>query len=214
MKAGHFPSRYPVRSVRDQLIAGRARASHHHRHHLVAPDDAGEILVIRAATMLPLPPPIGSPTTSSNQITPGFADRMAADALHAIEDNLMPLPARSLRVLPHRASTNGGSAYVLRLLYCAIAAPAKYPAEPAPTLTARSAYFVHAGRGEREREAAVRVEAFDLNSLLDEATVCGASSALSQVTVVPAFTVMRSGKKRNCRSPPWCREPEPRSRES
>src|SRR5947209_5364166 len=37
--------------------------------------------------------------------------------------------------------------------------------------------------------------AFDLNSLLDEATVCGVSSALSQVTVVPVFTVMRSGEK-------------------
>jgi len=36
--------------------------------------------------------------------------------------------------------------------------------------------------------------AFDLNRLLDEATACGAS-ALSQVTVVPAFTGMRSGEK-------------------
>src|SRR5580704_12177327 len=37
--------------------------------------------------------------------------------------------------------------------------------------------------------------AFDLNSLLEEATVCGVSSALSQATVVPAFTVTRAGEK-------------------
>ena len=36
---------------------------------------------------------------------------------------------------------------------------------------------------------------FDLKSLLLEATVCGMSSSLIQVTVVPAFTVMRCGAK-------------------
>src|SRR4029077_18561421 len=36
---------------------------------------------------------------------------------------------------------------------------------------------------------------FDLNSLLEDATVCGVSSALSHATVVPAFTVMRAGEK-------------------
>src|SRR6266516_4586655 len=47
--------------------------------------------------------------------------------------------------------------------------------------------------------------AFDLNSLSLEATVCGASSSLIQVTVVPAFTVMRWGMKANwsiCTSSP------------
>src|SRR4029450_3404563 len=39
--------------------------------------------------------------------------------------------------------------------------------------------------------------AFDLKSLLLEATVCGTSSSLIQVTVVPAFTVMRCGRKAN-----------------
>src|SRR6266851_7934427 len=37
--------------------------------------------------------------------------------------------------------------------------------------------------------------AFDLNSLAFEATVCGISSSLVQVTVVPAFTVMPCGAK-------------------
>src|SRR5499427_728150 len=39
--------------------------------------------------------------------------------------------------------------------------------------------------------------AFDLKSLLLEATVCGTSSSLVQVTVVPAFTVKRCGVKVN-----------------
>src|SRR6516165_1168097 len=39
--------------------------------------------------------------------------------------------------------------------------------------------------------------AFDLKSLLLEAMVCGTSSSLVQVTVVPAFTVMRCGVKVN-----------------
>src|SRR4029450_4261882 len=39
--------------------------------------------------------------------------------------------------------------------------------------------------------------AFDLKSLLLEAIVCGTSSSLVQVTVVPAFTVMRCGRKAN-----------------
>src|SRR6516225_5873225 len=39
--------------------------------------------------------------------------------------------------------------------------------------------------------------AFDLKTLLLEATVCGTSSSLIQVTVVPAFTVMRWGRKVN-----------------
>src|SRR6516225_9559141 len=39
--------------------------------------------------------------------------------------------------------------------------------------------------------------AFDLKSLLLEAMVCGTSSSLAQVTVVPAFTVMRCGVKVN-----------------
>src|SRR5258708_1805748 len=37
--------------------------------------------------------------------------------------------------------------------------------------------------------------AFDLNSLVFEATVCGISSSFVQVTVVPAFTVMLCGAK-------------------
>jgi hypothetical protein len=39
--------------------------------------------------------------------------------------------------------------------------------------------------------------AFDLKSLLLEAMVCGTSSSLLQITVVPAFTVMRCGVKVN-----------------
>src|SRR6516225_11174501 len=39
--------------------------------------------------------------------------------------------------------------------------------------------------------------AFDLKSLLLEAMVCGTSSSLIQVTVVPAFTVKRCGVKVN-----------------
>src|SRR6516165_4971675 len=35
--------------------------------------------------------------------------------------------------------------------------------------------------------------AFDLNSRAAEVTVCGMSSSLRQVTVVPAFTVRRAG---------------------
>jgi len=39
--------------------------------------------------------------------------------------------------------------------------------------------------------------AFDLKSLLLEATVCGMSSSLIQMTVVPAFTVTRCGANAN-----------------
>ena len=38
---------------------------------------------------------------------------------------------------------------------------------------------------------------FDLKSLLFEATMCGMSSSLIQVTVVPVFTVMCCGVKMN-----------------
>src|SRR5215469_5318880 len=37
--------------------------------------------------------------------------------------------------------------------------------------------------------------AFDLNTWLAEVTVCGISSSLRQVTVVPTFTVRRDGTK-------------------
>src|SRR5437870_8003725 len=51
--------------------------------------------------------------------------------------------------------------------------------------------------------------AFDLKSLLLEATVCGTSSSLVQVTVVPAFTVICCGAKAN-----WRPQPAPRKRKS
>ena len=39
--------------------------------------------------------------------------------------------------------------------------------------------------------------AFDLNTWLAAVTVCGISSSLRQVTVVPAFTVRRDGTEVN-----------------
>jgi hypothetical protein len=49
---------------------------------------------------------------------------------------------------------------------------------------------------EREREPVAGIKrAFDLKSLLLEATVCGVSSSLSHLTVVPIFTVNCCGAK-------------------
>jgi hypothetical protein len=61
----------------------------------------------------------------------------------------------------------------------------------------RAEILIGAGRREREREFVPRIERLRLEDLLLEAMVCGTSSSLVQVTVAPAFTVMRCGVKVN-----------------
>jgi hypothetical protein len=189
VKAGHFPSRYPVRSVRDQLIAGRARAqssSSSSSCRARMPTCAMRACSSRlrkfgVALVVARPPPLNNTTRErswfhaatsdrladdlpATEITPKLADRVAADALHAIETNLMAPAARSLRCFAPQACHERRQRLRARLLSAPLPRPPS-PAEPAPTLTARSAYFVHAGRGEREREAAVRVERLRLEQL-------------------------------------------------
>src|SRR5262249_38451458 len=56
--------------------------------------------------------------------------------------------------------------------------------------------------------------AFDLKSLLLEATVCGMSSSLIQMTVVPAFTVTVAKRTRTRQFSPPYSQPAPRQRET
>src|SRR5262245_13805811 len=83
--------------------------------------------------------------------------------------------------------------------HCAASAPLAASTTTAPVMcgcTEQKYAYVPGVVNVKENLSPVS-SAFDLKNLLLEATMCGTSSSLIQVTVVPAFTVMRWGTNAN-----------------
>src|ERR1700730_10161201 len=81
--------------------------------------------------------------------------------------------------------------------YCAVLLPVAASTTMAPVMygCTEQKYWYAPGVVKVNENLSDVSSAFDLNSFVLEATVCGTSSSLIQATVVPAFTVTRCGMK-------------------